>query len=110
MAIENKVIQIYQGETKSLIFDIVNKDGSKKNLTNANVVFALIYQGKTKNIKTLSNGIVIKNSSVVVLLDEKDTSINRCQLSYELKIKDSDNNVSIVSIGNIIIAKSNTII
>ena len=110
MAIENKVIQIYQGETKSLIFNIVNKDGTKKNLTNASVTFALIYQGATKTIKTLLDGIIINGNSVVVLLDEMDTSTNRGQLSYELKIKDSDNNISVVSVGSIIIAKSNTII
>lgn len=110
MAIENKVIQIYQGETKSLIFDIINKDGTKKNLTNASAIFALIYQGTTKTTKTLLDGIIINGSSVIVLLDKTDTSTNRGQLSYELKIKDSDNNISVVSVGNIIIAKSNTII
>ena len=109
MSINNKDIQIYQGETKSLIFEILEKDGTKKNLIGSHITFSLVYNEKIKIIKTETDGIVINNNLATVLLSEEDTSLNSGQFYYELKIKDNDENVAVVSIGNIIILKSITI-
>ena len=109
MSINNKDIQIYQGETKSLIFEILAKDGTKKNLVCSHITFSLVYNEEIKITKTEIDGIVINNNLATVLLSEEDTSLYRGQFYYELKIKDNDENVAVVSIGNIIILKSNTI-
>ena len=109
MSIKNKDIQIYQGETKSLIFEIFEKDGTKKKLVGSHITFSLVYNEEIKMTKTEINGIVINNNLATVLLSEEDTDLNKGQFGYELKIKDSDDNVAIVSIGNIIILKSITI-
>jgi len=106
VATENKDIQIYQGETKSLIFEILGKDGTKKNLVGSYITFSLVYNEEIRVTKTEVNGIVINNNIATVLLSEEDTASNSGILRYELKIKDADNNVAIVSIGNIIILKS----
>lgn len=109
MSINNKDIQIYQGETKSLIFEILGKDGTKKILVGSHITFSLVYNEEIKITKTEADGIVINNNLATVLLSEEDTSLNRGQFYYELKIKDNDENVAVVSTGNIIILKSNIV-
>lgn len=109
MSIKNKDIQIYQGETKSLIFEILGKDGTKKNLVGSHITFSLVYNEEIKATKTEINGIVINNNLATVLLSEEDTNLNKGQFGYELKIKDLDDNVAVVSTGNIIILKSITV-
>ena len=109
MAINNKDISIYQGETKSLIFTITNTNGTVKDMTNGNAEFVLTKGGVVKLKKTASNGIAINNDKVTILFEEEDTSSKIGQFSYELRLIDL-NGISVVSaIGNIIILKSNTI-
>lgn len=109
MAINNKDILIYQGETKSLIFTITNINGITKDMTNGNAKFVLIKGGETKLEKTIDDGIIINNDKVTILFEEKDTSSKIGQFGYELRLIDT-NGISIVSaIGNITILKSNTI-
>lgn len=52
MAINNKDISIYQGETKSLIFTITNTNGTVKDMTNGNAEFVLTKGGVVKLKKT----------------------------------------------------------
>lgn len=109
MALENKAIQMYQGETKSLVFSILNTDGTIKDLTNGSAIFKLQYSGINKIIKTNGDGIVILNNKITVLFNDSDTIKFYGSCKYELRVNDTDNNTEVVSVGEILIVKSNTI-
>ena len=106
---ENKKISMYQGENKSIIFTVTQKDGSPKILDNGNAKFVITNGNSIIIQKILGNGVLISGNKITVLLDASDTIGLYGNYSFELRAVDEQENSNVVSIGMIEIKKSFTV-
>lgn len=105
---ENKKISMYQGENKSIVFTVIQKDGTPKILDDGNAKFVVVSGDNLKLEKELNNGILISGNVVTVLIDNVDTISLLGNYYFELRAIDENEVSNVVSMGTIEIKKSFT--
>lgn len=94
---------IYQGDTAKFEFTVRDSAGKLVNLTGASAIFS--YKTSTDETTTTVAG-TINGSVITVTLSSTITSDLLGQYIYEVKIKDSGNNVDTVFVGKLNVAVS----
>jgi|WetSurSiteA1Bulk_404760.scaffolds.fasta_scaffold05691_2 hypothetical protein len=114
MTLTEQNFEIFKGDTRDLITSVINTDGSKKDLTDASVVWAL-YNADTKEIlvtkSTITGGVVITNpigGIIKVSLAAGDTVNLKSGpwYRYETEVTDAGSNVSTVNSGYVTLWES----
>lgn len=105
---DNK-ITLYQEENRTIIFSIIQRDGTPKILDGGNAKFVITNGDSIIIQKILGDGILISGNKITVLLDSSDTNGLYGNYSFELRAVDEQENSNVVSIGMIEIKKSFTV-
>ena len=105
---DNK-ITLYQEENRTIIFSIIQRDGTPKILDGGNAKFVITSGDSIIIQKILGDGILISGNKITVLLDSSDTNGLYGNYSFELRAVDKQENSNVVSIGMIEIKKSFTV-
>lgn len=105
---DNK-ITLYQEESRTIIFSIIQRDGTPKILDGGNAKFVITNGNSIIIQKILGNGVLISGNKITVLLDASDTIGLYGNYSFELRAVDEQENSNVVSIGMIEIKKSFTV-
>jgi len=106
--VDNK-ITLYQEENRTIIFSIIQRDGTPKILDGGNAKFVITNGDSIIIQKILGDGILISGNKITVLLDSSDTNGLYGNYSFELRAVDEQENSNVVSIGMIEIKKSFTV-
>lgn len=106
---DSKKISMYQGENKSIVFSVTQKDGTPKILEDGTAKFVIVSGDVLKLQKELNNGLLISGNVITVLIDSADTIALLGNYSFELRAIDKDDISNVVSRGTIEIRKSFTL-
>jgi hypothetical protein len=105
-------IEIYAGDTKSIVLTVLNTDGSAKDLTDASIIW-VIFDENTEEVlvekdETEMTPIDIPNGIIGITLLSADTENIRPAPWYrhECEVTDIGGNVSTVVVGNFTIMES----
>lgn len=104
MAAENQWIKMFQGNTKIIVVDIEGID----DLTGSTLKWVVkenIMSGTPLIVKTLNNGIVIKDGKVEITLKDTDTTTMLGTFYHECELVDVKGQVSTIFTGDLAIRK-----
>ncbi len=111
MSYTNSKVSFFAGETVSLGFTITDSDGAAINLTGATLTFYLARLGTQDTVltKTTGSGITVVSAAdgtCTVALTSSNTDNLEGLYIYQLRLVDSSNAETVVSIGEIWVDKS----
>lgn len=114
MAAEGQDFKMYKGETKRLVITVTDPDGSPVGLAGATVVWLMqrqLYNETEPRVrKETGQGIDILPGGVLhVNLNPADTeAIPKGYYIHETTVKDTNGNISVVTVGTVELAPSIT--
>ena len=88
---------MYQGDSKTIAYSVVDGDGAAVDVSGASVTFAIARNLETTAVLTktsATSAVVVSGSSVTVTLSAADTAALFGLYFHELQITDSSGNVS----------------
>lgn len=104
MAVEKQNFEMYSGDTKNIIINVTDSDGSPLSLDGATVVWVLkpkVYSEEVTVAKRTGDGINTDSNKIKIRLDPDDTESLSGLYYHEAEVTDAKGNVSTVTTGYI---------